>query len=120
MIDTAMRETMEEMGVAIQRQQIIGVLSELYIVASHFNILPVVAVLDSKPKIVADQREVQEVIIGSLEELLSPNTSKTKDIQVRGYDISAPFFEIKRETVWGATAMILNEFLMIAREVSNK
>ena len=51
MIDTAMRETMEEMGVAIQRQQVIGVLSELYIVASHFNILPVVAVLDQNQKL---------------------------------------------------------------------
>lgn len=117
LIETALRETKEEIGVNVPKSKIVGSLSELYITASHFNILPVVAVLESKPDIIADEREVQEVIIASLDDLLLSETSKEKDIHVRGYDIVAPYFDISNEVVWGATAMILNEFITIAREV---
>lgn len=117
LIETALRETKEEIGVNVPKSEVVGSLSELYITASHFNILPVVAVLGSKPDIVADQREVQEVITASLDDLLLSETSKEKDIHVRGYDIVAPYFDISNEVVWGATAMILNEFITIAREV---
>ena len=117
LIETALRETKEEIGVNVPKSEVVGSLSELYITASHFNILPVVAVLGSKPDIVADEREVQEVIIASLDDLLLSETSKEKDIHVRGYDIVAPYFDIRNEVVWGATAMILNEFITIAREV---
>lgn len=117
LIDTALRETREELGLSISHQQVIGSLTELYIIASHFNILPVVAVLDNKPVITADKREVQQVIIASIDELLLPHTSKEKIILVRGHELYAPYFDIGNEVVWGATAMILNEFITIVREI---
>jgi len=117
LIETALRETKEEIGVTVSKSEVVGSLSELYIMASHFNILPVVAVLASKPEIIADEREVQEVIIASLDDLLLTETSKEKDILVRGYEIIAPYFDISNEVVWGATAMIISEFITIAREV---
>jgi len=117
LIETALRETKEEIGVNVPKSEVVGSLSEIYITASHFNILPVVAVLGSKPDFIADEREVQEVITASLDDLLLSETSKEKDIHVRGYDIVAPYFDISNEVVWGATAMIINEFITIAREV---
>ena len=117
LIDTALRETREELGLSISSQQVIGCLTELYIVASHFNILPVVAVLDAKPVITADEREVQQVLIASVDELLQPQTIKGKRMLVRGHELFAPYFDIANQVVWGATAMILNEFITIVREI---
>lgn len=117
LIDTALRETREEMGLTISHQQVIGSLTELYIVASHFNILPVIAILDDKPVIIADQREVQQIIIASVDDLLLPHATKEKNILVRGHELYAPYFDIGSEMVWGATAMILNEFITIVREI---
>lgn len=117
LVDTALRETREELGLTIFNRQVIGSLTELYIVASHFNILPVVAVLDAKPVIAADEREVQQVIIASVDELLLPHSSKEKKMLVRGHHLFAPYFEVENEVVWGATAMILNEFITIVREI---
>ncbi len=117
LIETALRESREELGLTIFNEQVIGTLTELYIVASHFNILPVIGILDAKPVINADEREVEQVIIASLDELLRPERKKESDIVVRGRKISAPYFDIGNQVVWGATAMILNEFITVVRAI---
>lgn len=115
-----MRESREELGLSISNEQVIGHLSELYIIASHFNILPVVAVLDKKPRIEPDEREVDYTISASIDDLMLPGVRKEKDITVRGYDIRAPYFDIENQIVWGATAMIINEFLTMVKEISHE
>jgi 8-oxo-dGTP pyrophosphatase MutT (NUDIX family) len=117
LMETALRESREELGLQVSTDQVIGNLSELYIVASHFNILPVVAVMPGPPDFKPDPREVDQIIIASVDQLLHPRTRKEKDILVRGYDIRAPYFDIDSQVVWGATAMILNEFLVLVREL---
>lgn len=120
LVETAMRESREELGLSITSEQVIGHLSELYIIASHFNILPVVAVLDKKPTIKPDEREVEYTIFASIDDLLLPGVRKEKDITVRGYDIRAPYFDVENQIVWGATAMIINEFLTMVKEISHE
>ncbi len=120
LIDTALRESREELGVDISNQQVIGRLSELYIIASHFNVIPVVAALPSSPRIMADEREVDQVIMASVGHLLLKETRKEKDLLVRGYDIRAPYFEVGDQVVWGATAMIINEFITLVREINHE
>jgi 8-oxo-dGTP pyrophosphatase MutT (NUDIX family) len=115
--ETAIRETNEELGLNLSPDHAIGTLSELYIVASHFNILPVVAVLGGPPKIIPDPREVQEVVMIPLDQLLLPELRKERDLLVRGYDIRAPYYDLNNQVVWGATAMILSEFLTIVKEI---
>lgn len=117
LIATALRETAEEVGVVINREQVIGTLSPLYIVASHYEVLPIVAFMEQAPEFHPDPREVQGLIETSLDHLLLPDTVKQKEIRVRGMDISAPYFDIDKQVVWGATAMMLNELLTIVREI---
>ncbi len=116
-IQTALRETAEEIGVAIPRDRVLGTLSPLYIMASHYEVLPVVAMIDEVPEFRTDPREVQDLIEADLRALMLPETRKTKEIQVRGTSIIAPYFGVRDEVVWGATAMILNEFLTVVREI---
>jgi 8-oxo-dGTP pyrophosphatase MutT (NUDIX family) len=114
--ETALRESREELGLELNSGQIVGSLSELYIIASHFNILPVVALMDDRPSIKPDKREVEYTITASIDQLLQHKVHR-KELLVRGYSISAPYFDIENQVVWGATAMIINEFLTLVKEL---
>lgn len=117
-IATALRETQEEIGVDVSHAEVIGILSELHVQASNFNVLPVVAYIDFEPWYVPEPEEVSHVIEGRVSDLLDDHKRKEKELIVRNnYKIQAPYFDINHEMVWGATAMILNEFTTIIREI---
>jgi len=117
-IDTALRETEEEIGIIAQDVVILGKLTELYVQASHYNVLPVVGFLPYVPEYHPDPQEVSRVIEGSIDDLLKKGNRKVKELLVREkYLVTAPYFDINNEMVWGATAMILNEFSAVLKEI---
>ena len=117
LIATAFRETEEEIGVPRDSMKMVGTLSELYIFASDFQVLPVVAALEQRPIFDPDPTEVSAVVEVGLGHLLDPKNRKRKELVVRGFAIDAPYFEVEEEVVWGATAMMLNEFLEVVEEM---
>jgi 8-oxo-dGTP pyrophosphatase MutT (NUDIX family) len=117
-IATALRETNEEIGVDVSGIDIMGTLSELYVQASNYHVVPVVGLLSFVPEYKPDPEEVSEVVECSLTELLDPANRMMKDLVIRGkYTIQAPYFNVKGKVVWGATAMILNELVTIIKEL---
>ena len=117
-IDTALRETEEEIGVKADDVKVLGKLTELYVQASHYNVMPVVGYLPYRPEYIPDPEEVSRVIDGKASDLISSEKRKIKELLIREkYKIMAPYFDIKNETVWGATAMILSEFSAILKEI---
>ncbi len=116
MIDTALRETEEEIGVVRSSIEVIGTLSEFFVIPSNFMVTPVVGYMKAGGKFNPDPKEVEKIIHGSLSELILPDSVKTKEIiAAKMFPLMAPHFEIEGEVVWGATAMILNEFRMVVR-----
>lgn len=107
LIDTAIREAEEEVGVKIERENVIGSLTPVQIPVSGYSVLPVLATIDQKPTFTPCQDEVNKIFEVELTGFLSSFTNK--EIVARGYDISAPCFMIGETVVWGATAMVLNE-----------
>jgi len=85
--------------------------------ASNFDILPVIAYSEKEPLFDPDTREVVEVVKGDLAQLTSQQVPMTREIQIRNISIQAPYFEIEGHVVWGATAMILSEFLEIVAPI---
>ncbi|CAN5523560.1 CoA pyrophosphatase [soil metagenome] len=71
LIATALRETMEEIGVLEKDVTVLGTLTEMYIPASNFKVLPVVGYLNSHPYFVPDQYEVVKIIEASIKGLLN-------------------------------------------------
>jgi 8-oxo-dGTP pyrophosphatase MutT (NUDIX family) len=63
MVDTALRETKEEIGIEIGRENIIGKLSNLYIPNSNFCVEPYIAFIDKLDKLIPDDIEVQHIYI---------------------------------------------------------
>lgn len=115
---TALRETYEEIGVDQSHVQVIGKLTDLYIPPSNFRVSPIVGYVERRPDFNIDPFEVEALIEVPLSLLISESTLKRKDILVRGrYQLNAPFFDIEGKVIWGATAMMLSEFVALVREM---
>jgi 8-oxo-dGTP pyrophosphatase MutT (NUDIX family) len=116
-IDTALREAEEEIGIDRSQVVVIGALSNFFVIPSNFMITPVIAYSPVKPVFKPDPFEVARIITGDLFDLISDDAVKEKEILAAGkYRMNARYFDIENEVVWGATAMMLNEFRLILRE----
>ncbi|MCX8490179.1 MAG: CoA pyrophosphatase [Cyclobacteriaceae bacterium] len=116
-IETALREAEEEIGVSRNLMQVIGKLSPFFVIPSNFLVTPVVAFAERKPHFIPQLSEVDKIIEGDVEELLRDDAVLTKEIvAAKIYPMLAPHFEIEGEVVWGATAMMLNEFRLLMKE----
>jgi 8-oxo-dGTP pyrophosphatase MutT (NUDIX family) len=115
--NAALREVGEEFGLAPEKIEIIGELSPLYIPPSDFLVHPFVGFTNDKPVITPSKAEVKLVIETDIQLLLDDNLKERKTIEVRGYAIDAPYYNIHGNVVWGATAMILSEFEEIIKRI---
>lgn len=117
-IVTALRETHEEIGVDPDTPCVIGALSDFFVGASNFMITPIVATLDHIPTFHPDAHEVAAVLSADLASLLDDHAILEAEIVAAGnYKMMAPHFLLDNAVVWGATAMILNEFRTILRDL---
>ena len=117
LVATALRETQEEIGVEQSTIEVIGSLSEMFIIASNFKVLPTIGVLYEKPQFIPDPIEVVEVLPMNLKQLHDESIRKIKTMHFPPYTIHSPYFEVKSEVVWGATAMMLSELAQVLEEV---
>ncbi len=116
---TAMREAEEEIGVRRANIEMIGRLSEFFVIPSNFMVTPVVAWQPTKPIFIPDPVEVVKILECSIEDLMKEEAIQVKEIlAARKYRLSAPHFMLEDEIVWGATAMMLNEFRTLIQEIS--
>ena len=110
---TALRETEEELGVDIESFKVIGGLTPLYIPPSRHCIDPYVAFSERRPIFQPSPLEVAEVIELPLDHLLDSDNVKRELCTVRGIEMTVPFYAFGDHKIWGATAMVLAEFLVV-------
>ena len=113
LLDTALRETREEIGVAVGAGSVLGGLSPMYIPPSGFLVTPFVAALPERPTFSTLEHEVAELIEVPVTALLDPALVRREMWNLRGVDVEVPFFQIGPHKVWGATAMVLSEFAAV-------
>jgi 8-oxo-dGTP pyrophosphatase MutT (NUDIX family) len=117
-IQTALRECHEEIGVEAQNITVLGKLSNFFVIPSNYVVTPIVGCISPKPDFKPDPYEVSRIFEASIQNLIAEDAIKEKEILAAGkYRMKAPHFEIENEVVWGATAMMLNEFRVILREL---
>ena len=114
----ALREAQEEIGIKKEDIILLGNLTSLYVPASNFQVFPFIGYLNYTPIFIPQEREVAEVVEVELEKLIHPKTKKYKTIKYgNGYSIKdVPYFDVNEKTVWGATAMMLNEFVELINQ----
>jgi 8-oxo-dGTP pyrophosphatase MutT (NUDIX family) len=115
LIATALREIREETGIDDGLIRILGNLSRLHIPVSGIEVLPVVGYYPSAPDFQPDPTEVAYLIEVPIEELLNPKNTREKFRSIMCRLVKVPYFQIGEDHVWGATAMILSEFLEVIR-----
>jgi 8-oxo-dGTP pyrophosphatase MutT (NUDIX family) len=115
----ARREFEEELGYAIAEDSLIGQLTPLYVYGSHHQVEIFVAAIPSRPVFNPDASEVAEVILLPLLDLLNPENQVIAMIERGTARYEAPGYRIGSHTVWGATAMILSEFIEVVKRVQD-
>ena len=121
-VDAALRETWEEVGVPAHCVSVHTELSPLSTFVSRSYIVPVIASLDVKTELVLNSAEVDRAIWVPLAELVRSDTFSwewwTFDRAAESGERPMYFFYLDDETVWGATARMLFELLCLVHGVT--
>jgi 8-oxo-dGTP pyrophosphatase MutT (NUDIX family) len=115
-VETALREAEEEVGVRPGDVRILGELTPLYIPPSNYCVYPVVGTVDIRPDFRLAPLEVAEILEVPLDLLLAPESRCREMWNVGGLEMTVPHFAFKGDKIWGATAMVLAEFLHILKD----
>jgi 8-oxo-dGTP pyrophosphatase MutT (NUDIX family) len=112
-IDTALREAHEEIGVAAGHVRLVGQLSTLWIPVSNFVLTPIVGVADRRPDFRPHAGEVADLLELPLAHLRDSRHIQWGRRSRRGLQIDYPYVAFEGHHIWGATAMILSEFVCL-------
>lgn len=112
-IGTALRETEEEVGVPAQHVEVLGELTPIYIPPSNFLVDPVVGYLSKQLVFIPQATEVAEILEIPLQQLLLPEARVQRSILIGSETREVPGFAWEEHFIWGATAMMLEEFLAV-------
>jgi 8-oxo-dGTP pyrophosphatase MutT (NUDIX family) len=111
--NAALREASEEVGVDPSTVRILGELTPVHVIVSGFTLHPVVGIADARPPFQAAPDEVAEIVEVRLEDLRDASRIRTGTRIREGVAIEYPYFDLCGHHVWGATAMVLGEFISL-------
>ena len=113
LLETALRETEEEIGIPAVDLEVLGALTPIYIPPSDYEVHPYVAWFRQgrQPVFEAAPCEVAEIIEAPLATLLDPASRIEENWDFGGIQRVVPFFAVQKYKVWGATAVMLSEFI---------
>ena len=106
-VDTALRETWEEVGIQPSQVEVMGFLPVIRTVRFSLPLLGVVARIEGRPVFTPSPDEVERILTPSLECLADPHS--WLDRSWAGVPIS--FFDVSGEWLWGATAYLVRVLL---------
>lgn len=115
-LETALRESQEEIGLLPEDVQIIGSITSFYLHHTNNKIDPFVGFLERKPDLTRNPNEVEEIITVGLHSLASEDNliNERWDLEHNSFDV--PYWDIHEVPLWGATAMIMSELMELYRE----
>lgn len=119
---TAVRESHEEVGTPIDGVKVIGRLTQLHIPISNFMVHPFVGYLDRPATLSPQISEVDQIFEIPVSSFLNHGSRRKTDLRIpEGILLrSVPYFDIADQVIWGATAMIMSEFVAVVRSVGGQ
>lgn len=113
---TAIRESFEEINAEPNGIEILGELTELFIPPSNFLVYPYVGLYHQEPKFIPCDYEVRKIIPIDFHSFLTNPQKVNLILDHHGANYQVPAFSINHDiNIWGATAMMLNEFYQFSR-----
>lgn len=113
--NTAKREAYEEMGINPDKTKIIGKLTPLPVPVSGYLIHPYVGILDKEPEWKICKEEVDDFFIVKVSELILSNNGYYETWNLKNKKLDVPIFKVNNQTIWGATASVLSEFIELTK-----
>lgn len=119
-VDTAFRETYEEIGLESNKIELILQLSTLYVPPSNTIIHPFIGALNEDFHFAINKNEVEEAFWIPLDYFLDDANLTVEKWNFGGQIVDVPLWKIHpKQVLWGATAMILSEFIDIYKNANN-
>jgi 8-oxo-dGTP pyrophosphatase MutT (NUDIX family) len=111
LLETALRESAEEVGIDPGALEMLGQLDDVPTVSSRYVITPFVSALEGYPAWKVNREEVEEVIEMPFQVLLEGPGCREERLMVDGVSRWTTAFHFDGHVIWGATAKILRQFL---------
>jgi mutator protein MutT len=112
-LQAALRETREEVGIDVTHVTVLGQLAAHRTISSTSHIVPHVADLGAEPSGFRLSDEVERVFSVPLVDLVRPDTFAQEHWVFTDREVVVPMFYLDDETIWGATARMLQELLLL-------
>lgn len=110
-VAAALREAEEELAIDPALVKIMGRLDDAWSIAGH-HVIPYVGWLDKRPAMVANEKEVEQILIADVEMLMQPEVECEHETVTRGVPRRTLAFKWPDGYVWGLTADMFYEFLL--------
>ena len=117
LVQTALREAQEEIGLDARNVADAGSLSPLYIPVSGFALHPIVAIARATPIVRPDPSEVSELFEVPIDHLKDPQHRDERWGNHEGQRYRVPFVRVGDHQLWGATAMVVAELLELLERI---
>ena len=116
---TALRETEEEIGIPEKDIEILGALTTLYIPVSNFQVYPFVGFLNYAPTFKLQKTEVATVYEVPLTHFQKASIIDKTEVRISPQIVlkNVPYYDVEGKILWGATAMMLSEFLEVVNRI---
>lgn len=118
LLETAKRETFEEVGILPNTIEMVKPLTEVYIPPSNFLVQPFLGLYHQTPEFIIDPKEVETLVEVRLVDFLDEtNLMEQRLTTSYANKILVPAFKLNGYTVWGATAMMMSEIKDLLKQV---
>jgi len=113
LLDTALRESAEEIGLAPGEVEVLGELDDALTATSNYVVSPFVGLIPWPYQFKVDGWETEEIIEVPILALMEKSSRRQETEVIRGREITSYFYHYQGKIIWGATARILHQFLEI-------
>jgi 8-oxo-dGTP pyrophosphatase MutT (NUDIX family) len=110
---TALRETMEEVGLPAEDIHPLGELAPL-VTRSRFEVYPCIARIPAKPDLVVDPGEFDSVFMPLVQTFADPQLFRLETMFDGEHTRRVPHYQLGEDNVWGVTAAILAQLANLA------
>jgi 8-oxo-dGTP pyrophosphatase MutT (NUDIX family) len=107
LLETALREAEEEIGLPRDNVEIAGALPPIGTFVTNYKVHPFVGLIEHGLRFEPNPSEVESVLIASLDDLVA-GYEKRRLVR-RGVPIKTDTFVVSEKLIWGATARILGD-----------
>lgn len=119
LLQTALRETEEELGIPSSHIEVLGELSEI-LTPTHYCVKPFVAMIPEPLALKIDPKEVEGLIEVPLAHLLNPKNLTVEPLEFFDPSFEMPSFHYKQHVIWGATGRMTRELVDLLKKTKNR